>query len=237
MSGAAPKNRIEWLDAWRGLAVGLMLGWHLAWDLALWGYFPLSRMFSPGAAMVRYFIVGSFTLIAGMSSRLSRSAVRHGTVTLGFAFVITAVTVWLGDPVIFGVLHMLGCCMLLSPIMAKLLDRFRPAAACMGLTAVFTALFMASDKLRIQNPWFWILGFRTREFYSADYYPLLPWGLLFAVGVVLGKKLLIPRESRPLLAFWRPFVWLGRRAMPIYLIHQPLLAGALWLITGRTPWT
>ena len=60
-------RRVRFLDAWRGLAVLVMVFWHLAWDLAARGVFPKHMMFDPPMAGVRYFIIGSFVLISGIS--------------------------------------------------------------------------------------------------------------------------------------------------------------------------
>ena len=81
-NNAAPGgNRIELLDAWRGVAVLTMVGWHLVWDLGLWGFFPLERMFAQPAVGIRYFIVCSFVLLSGISCRFSRSNARRGVQT------------------------------------------------------------------------------------------------------------------------------------------------------------
>ena len=78
----AKKHRVEWLDAWRGVAVLVMIGWHCCWDLGMLGVIPISRMEEPFAVGVRYFIVCSFVLLSGISCRYSRSNLRRGLQTL-----------------------------------------------------------------------------------------------------------------------------------------------------------
>ena len=48
-----PTRRERFLDAWRGLAVLVMLFWHFAWDLAEFGVFSKGVMFDPPMAGVR----------------------------------------------------------------------------------------------------------------------------------------------------------------------------------------
>lgn len=233
---AKGKQRIGWIDAWRGLAVAVMLGWHFAWDLGEWKIIPLDAMFSVPVTMIRYFIVCSFVLLSGVSCRLSRGNLRRGTVTLGLGLVISLVTYFLGDPVVFGILHLLGCCMLLYAALAPSVEKCRPARTVMGLMIAFAVLFVITDRVRVTSPWWWILGFRTRAFYSADYYPLLPWALLFFTGAVMGGRLDLAAHAKPARRGCGPLSFLGRHALWIYLIHQPVFCAVLYLATGRFPW-
>ena len=229
------KKRIEFLDAWRGLAVVVMLFWHFAWDLTMWKFFPESVMFEIPATLVRYFIVCSFVLASGMSCRLSRSNLRRGVLTLLCGFAVSAAMAAVGDSVRMGILHLLGCCMILYALIGKAAERLPPAKTVMVLMLLFTVLLVITDAVRVEIPWLYPLGFRTREFYSADYYPLLPWGLMFFAGAVMGGKLRLPPEGADLPRYSPALCWIGRRALWIYLLHQPVLIGILWLFTGRLP--
>ena len=226
------KKRIDLLDAWRGTAVIVMAAWHFAWDLGSAAVFPLSRMFEAPATAVRYFIVGSFLLLSGISARLSRSNLRRGLRTLGCALAVTAVTYLAKDPVLFGILHLLGCCMLLYAAVEKPFERVNAPLAAGICLALFFLTFRVPD-LRVQNPWIWMFGFRTEAFYSSDYYPLLPWGFLFFFGAAAGSR------ARDLPEIQCP-AWLcgiGRHALAIYLIHQPVLVVVTGLLTGYYPWS
>lgn len=67
-------------------------------------------------------------------------------------------------------------------------------------------------------------GFCAPGFFSADYYPLLPWIFVFLAGSYVGIPL---RDSRA--PSWcyptrsRALTWVGRHAILIYLLHQPIL--------------
>jgi len=226
------KKRIELLDAWRGTAVIVMIFWHLAWDLGAVGVFPQERMFGPAATAARYFIVFSFVLLSGISARLSRSNLRRGAKTLLCALGVTGVMYLAGDPVWFGILHLLGCCMLLYAAVGRWFDRVPAGPAAAVCLALFIAFFNVPTAVRVSVPWTWMFGFRTEAFYSSDYYPLLPWGFLFFLGSVLGRRAgELPERRCP---GW--LCWIGRHALVIYLVHQPVLVGLTAAFTGRFPW-
>lgn len=233
---AAP-GRVLWLDAWRGVAVLVMLFWHLCWDLGLLGLIPLYRMEETPAVIVRLFIVCSFTLISGICARFTRSGLRRGGITLLAALLVTAVTWLAGDPAWFGILHLLGCCMLFYALAGKRLERLPDKAAFGAYLLLFLVWYgICYYGPRVQIPGLFIFGLRTPWFRSSDYYPLFPWGFLFLMGTVLGVRV---RRDPGTGAGWpapAPLRFLGRNALWIYLIHQPVLLGLLWLCTGRTIW-
>jgi uncharacterized membrane protein len=67
-----------------------------------------------------------------------------------------------------------------------------------------------------------------------DYYPLLPWGGAALLGVACGRlnypdgrrRLSLPDLSAA--APVRALRFLGRHSLLIYLLHQPILLGALF---------
>ena len=79
---------------------------------------------------------------------------------------------------------------------------------------------------------FW-LGLPHSGFVSADYYPILPWGFLFLAGGVIGVYCAKTRFPDWLyLSRVRPLAFAGRHTMILYLAHQPLIIGLLWLGFG-----
>jgi uncharacterized membrane protein len=69
--------------------------------------------------------------------------------------------------------------------------------------------------------------------YTVDYFPLFPWFGFMLLGVVVGDCLYCGNKRRfrmPDLSKYVPaklFSWMGRHSLGIYLIHQPIIAGAL----------
>ena len=221
----AERKRLRWLDGWRGLAVLTMIGWHFRWDLGLLEVLPQAPMFAQPAVAVRYFIICSFTFLSGVSARLTRNGVRRGLVTLGCAAAVSLVTWLAGDPAWFGALHLMGCCMVLYGLWGKHLQRLPELPALGAYLALFLLFHSICYGVRISVPGLWMFGFRTPTFYSSDYYPLLPWGFLFLAGTVIGGR--ASAWDLPAPGF---LTWIGRRALWIYMIHQPVLLGIAWLI-------
>ena len=219
-------SRHRFLDAWRGLAVVVMLCWHLAWDLSAFGVFPKAVMFAPPMAAVRYFIIGSFVLLSGISCRLSSSNARRAIKTLLCALAVSAVMWYIKDPVWFGTLHLLGCCMALYALFGERFQKLPPARTALVCMVLFAFFLVVVDRVRVTVPGLWAFGLRTREFYSADYYPLFPWLFLFLTGTIVGGKLQpgVLDEGRTFPAW---LCWLGRRALWVYMLHQPLFMGIL----------
>ena len=89
----------------------------------------------------------------------------------------------------------------------------------------------------IKNPTFFHLAVGLHQTniaqYTIDYFPLFPWFGACLFGTVLGNLLYKGHERR----FWIPdiskyksitmFSWLGKHSLTIYLLHQPIIAGAL----------
>lgn len=75
------------------------------------------------------------------------------------------------------------------------------------------------------------LGFPGPSFASGDYYPPIPYSLLFLVGSTLG--LYMKRQGVPsILNKMRcaPLEWIGRHALEIYVVHQPIVLALLTLV-------
>jgi uncharacterized membrane protein len=67
---------------------------------------------------------------------------------------------------------------------------------------------------------------------TEDHVPLLPWFGVVLVGVALGAALPRARVALDRMGRLSPrwLGWLGRHSLLIYLVHQPVLIGALRVI-------
>ena len=137
------KQRIELLDLWRSLAVVLMLVYHALYDLELFGVLAQGTVTRPWALGLRYVCSASFILISGAAVRFSRDPVRRGFFVFCAGLGVTAVTALLKLPVLFGILHFLGVCMMLHGLLEGKL-RLRRGA---GFAAVCAVLFAGSAVL------------------------------------------------------------------------------------------
>ena len=217
------KQRYDWLDLWRSLAVLTMLVFHALWDMELFGAIHGGTMETPAADVIRYLGGGSFILISGMLVLRSEKSLRRGFKLFCLGLGLSIVTAMIGLPVRFGILQLLGICMMLCGALRERLQRITG----LWLAGVSLLLFALSWLLtaRVTVPWRFLypLGLRAEGFFSADYWPLLPWGALYLFGTQLGAAALKNEARRTRHPIPRALTFPGRRSLVIYLLHQPIL--------------
>lgn len=218
--------RIWEIDAWRSTALCFMIFFHISVDLRDLFSYPID--YHQGFwRFTGVFAAVSFILLAGVSSTLSRSSLRHGLRILLAAAAVSAGT-WWWDPdtyVRFGILHLLGVSILTTPGLRRL-----PLAYAAALAASAAALpsFLPAFA---STSWLLPFGITPPVFTTLDYYPLFPWYGLFAAGHVAGRIVYIERRSLlPQPPGDSHFLWFGRHTLAIYLLHQPLLVALLTLL-------
>ena len=220
-------GRIWELDFLRGIALILMVYFHTIYDLKEIYNYPIS--YTDGVN----FYIGKvsailFILISGVSCSLSKSNARRGLKVLVIAMLLTIITHLYGADygVKFGILHFLGLSMLLAPIFMNL-NKY--VLAALGLIVIFTGNFVSA--INTPTPYLFPLGITNGSFYSADYYPLIPWLGIFLFGLSLGKFLYTDRLSIfPFQMRNNPIIMVGQNTLLIYLLHQPLILLLLMLI-------
>lgn len=232
------KKRIWELDVLRGVCILGMVVVHLIYDLQTFFSLPFladSRLFD----LIKQWGGVLFLLISGICVTLGSHPVRRGLIVFACGLICSAVTAGMyflnmADKSIiiyFGVLHCLGVCMLLWPLFKRL-----PvwALGLLGLGLTVLGLWISGNVV-VDFPWLIPLGLVPGDFASSDYFPLLSNLGFFLVGAFLGKTLyrkketLLPRvnPANPVLAF---LTRLGKWSLPVYLLHQPIITGLLYLI-------
>jgi uncharacterized membrane protein len=217
-----PKNRIPELDAARGICILSMVAVHLVYDLTElyplihWNAPPFFTLLQKQGGIV-------FFLISGICVTLGASHLRRGMQVLGCAALVSAATNLSGSlPIRFGVLHCLGCCMLLWHFFK---NASAPALCLWG--APIAAAGSLFRRLCVSSPYLYPLGLTAPDFASADYFPLLPFFGFFLAGAALGRRLYPNRQSLfpsfPTHGFFRFLCACGRHSLWIYLLHQPIL--------------
>ena len=225
------RRRFDVLDAWRTLAIVLMTAYHFLYDLYIFGVISADQLFSAPLNVLERFICCSFILLAGASARFSRNNLRHGLVVLGAGLVVQIGAAAAGQTIRFGVLMLLGSSMVLWHFLGKGLQKLPGWSVAAGSGVLFFAARWWTGRTAVSVPWLYPLGFTAPGFYSADYFPLLPWFFLFLTGTALGGWCLAHRENR-LLTVSLPgaLTWPGRHSLIIYVLHQPVLYGISYLI-------
>lgn len=232
------KKRIWELDALRGICILSMLVIHAVSDLTV--LFQAAELRHPALfTFVQAWGGSLFLIISGICATLGSHPVKRGLQVLVCGLVITAVTggmyfAGLADGsilIFFGVLHCLGCCMLLWP----LFQNQKPWVLCtVGLTLFLLGQYLLAY-VRADFPWLLPFGVMYWGFASVDYFPLLPNFGSFLIGACIGrtvyrdKATLFPKVNprNPIIRF---FTFFGKHSLMIYMIHQPIIAGVLWLI-------
>ena len=215
----------------------LMCFHHFFYDLAAFLGAPWWIFSNPVFNVLHYIFAGCFILLSGVSSRFSRSNLRRGGILLLIALALTAVT-WLGDflgekllggapgvLIVCGVLHMLAVCMLFYGFTHRFWDRLPDWVMILfcALATVLTARL--ANGVLIDGPgWLFPFGFIAEGFYSADYFPLFPWLFVFLFGTWLGEKIRAGKLPEGFYTYRVPFFpAVGRHALLIYILHQPVL--------------
>ncbi len=227
------RRRFDVLDGWRTLAIVLMVAYHFLYDLYIFGVISANQLFSAPLNVLERFICCSFILLAGASARFSRNNLRHGLIVLGAGLVVEIGAAAAGQTIRFGVLMLLGSSMVLWHFLGKGLQKLPGWSVAAGSGVLFFAARWWTGRTAVSVPWLYPLGFTAPGFYSADYFPLLPWFFLFLTGTALGGWCLAHRENRLLtVSLPRALTWPGRHSLIIYVLHQPVLYGISYLIWG-----
>ena len=233
------KQRIWELDAFRGLCILGMVIVHLAYDIVV----------TTGVSMPAFFrfLLNwggiAFIVLSGICVTLGSRSIRRGCTVLACGLLISAVTVAMyriglagkGILICFGVLHCLGTCMILWPLLKKLNTSMQ---LFLGILIIFAGLYLDKHSLA-DHPYLLIFGVTFPGFITSDYFPLLPNLGYFLLGAVTGRTIYRKKESlfpdvdlhNPVLRF---LTACGRYSLPIYLIHQPVITGLMYLFTLLT---
>lgn len=229
------KNRIELMDAARGAAVVLMVFHHLFFDLVEFLGAPSWLFSNPVFDLLHYIFAGLFIFLAGVSSRFSHSNISRGLKTAAAAVAVTIATYIIEVPILFGVLHLLAFCMLLYGLTGRFLERIPLLKAALIWAVLLVVSASAVQGLPLPGKWFWPFGWTYDGFFSSDYFPIFPWVFVFLLGTCAGSP--IRNNALPKWFYEtkvRFFPWIGRHALIIYLIHQPVLYGITMLFVYLT---
>lgn len=229
-TSCSTSDRLAAIDIWRGVACLCMIAYHLAFDLCQFGFWRWEAFESTPMWLFERFIAWSFILCAGIGCRFSRSSIRRGLICAGAGLVVVAASFIVSAPIRFGVLQLLSAGMLLYGLVGRHLRWDRPATPVLCLV-LYALTAWWTGRVEVGVRWLYWLGFRYDGFVSYDYFPLLPYLFLFALGVWLGEYIRAHRDARWLhVSGGKALVWMGRHTLLIYLVHQPVLYAAFALL-------
>jgi uncharacterized membrane protein len=235
------------IDALRGIAILMMITYHVTFDL---NYFEFtSTDLNSLPLLVFLYPVGTlFLLLVGISLTLSYSRVKNtytknqlrikylkrGTSIFALGLLITLVT-WIyphNGFIVFGILHCIG----LSILLAYPFIRSRLSAFLIGVLCIIIGVVLRIT-VTVDFPWLLWLGFVPTSFYTLDYFPLLPWFGVVLIGIFLGNTFYQNNtrsfrvKNHSSFIGTRVLCFLGRHSLIIYLLHQLIIVGILYLLS------
>ncbi len=235
-------SRYPILDAARGTAIMLMIVYHFSWDLTFFRLADFQIFTDPKWIWFAKCIVSIILVVMGMAQVMARQRAFDAKVFLrrflliaASAAAVSAATYWM-DPrtyIFFGILHHIALASVIIAVVILL-----PSPVILLLVALLTAApwwlvhpVFGTDYL------LWV-GLAPRAPISVDYVPLVPWLAIPLLGIVAGRWVVQAELAKAALA-WQPLnapskilCLAGRHSLAIYLIHQPILYGALYLTVG-----
>lgn len=241
------KQRYAILDNLRGLILISMIVYHAVWDLVYifdndWKWYE-----SDIAFLWQQSICWGFILLSGFCFPLGKHKLKRGLTVFGAGALVSLVT-YVAMPeniVIFGVLTMLGSAMLLMIPLEKILVKCNPMIGFFVMSILFGITRNINKGVLGFGPWeicrlpealyanlfTAYIGFKPRGFFSTDYFSLFPWVFLFMTGYFLHgifvKYHLLERLQTKEI---KGLSLLGRQSLIIYMLHQPVIYGVLFLV-------
>jgi uncharacterized membrane protein len=224
------------VDMARGAAILAMISYHFCFDLAFNGWLAADFVHDARWIAFRSAILGSFLFIAGFSLALAGAGGQSTTrflkrvALIGAAAGLVSLGSYLMFPasyIYFGVLHAIAVMSLLA----------RPALR-LGRALALAGVAVLLLGTTVQHPFFdqpalhWI-GLMTFKPRTEDYVPLFPWFGMMLLGAAAGVQAARGSRRATVEAVPGPpshLAWLGRHSLAVYLVHQPILLGAMVLV-------
>jgi uncharacterized membrane protein len=231
--------RLPLIDALRGFAVAQMIVYHFIYDLNYFGWVQLAMTRDQPWIGWRTAIVSQFLLLVGVSLVL-RLAHRPGwrdfwlrwAQVAGAAALVSLGSWLMFGPrwIYFGILHFIAAALLAVRLLAPL----REWNLLLAAVAMLSWLLYRDPAFNAMPAN--IIGFVTQKPRTEDYVPLFPWIAAALAGVGLGALwqrrgfAVAPALARLNARPPRLLVFLGTWALTVYLLHQPIMIGLLWLV-------
>ena len=256
-------KRFALIDFLRGFCIVLVIFDHIMWNFGY--FFPKwclslndnsSLLYHIGEFSkfywtwglregIRFFVLGIFVLLSGISVAFSKNNSRRTLELLALVFVLSVVSnllnaLWpVGCVINFNILGVLGISLLLFDFVCKKTYRSLIATTLGLFLFEYTILPIlyayAKDSGALVIPlWQNNIMINGQPYYEADYMPLFPYIIFFFVGVLLSVIYYFPKIKNKQLGkhhnWQRPLCFIGRHSLPIYLFHQIIFQGMFMFV-------
>ena len=252
-SNSIQTGRLPFLDVIRGITLISMILYHGMWDLVYLKGVSVPWYSGLPGYLWQQSICWTFIFLSGFCTVFAKRLLRRGLTVSGAGLLVTLVTlaVLYEDRVVFGVLTLIGSCMLLMIPVRKVMSRCRFPGSVMLLLCSFLLFILTKDinagkvgismlhriwsgfpDLSVSLPESLYrslatayIGFPPPSFFSTDYFSLLPWFFLYLSGYFTG---MIAQACGWLKADLfmldlKPLSRIGRHSLFLYMLHQPVL--------------
>ena len=234
------KKHFDILDVTRGFSILLMFIYHFSYDLNYYGYVNIDFAIDDFWLNFRTCIVTLFLTIMGISLYLASYRGLHikhfqqRLMLLIFYSLLVSISSWVMFPtamIFFGILHFIT----VASVLGLLFVRLKSLNLLLGISFILIGQFI---ELPIFNnaylQWF---GLMTTLPIAVDYVPLLPWFGVVLIGMYLGQCL-SQQSAESFFHRWKSnhpvskvLALGGRHSLHIYMLHQPLFLGILYIIS------
>ena len=241
------KPRYHLLDSLRAIALINMIAYHAMFDIVYIFGVRAKWYMSKGSDIWQMFICCTFIILSGFCWQLGGKKLKRGLLVLGGSAIIMLVTVVFmpSQKILFGVLSLIGSAMIIMIPLHHVFKRINPFIGAVisvllytmfrninhGGVYLFNTMLFALPQELYANNFTAYLGFPPFMFSSSDYFPLLPWIFLYFAGYFLYGVFVSLNLLRFLkLPRIKPLEWIGRNSLIIYMLHQPVVYGVLYVI-------
>jgi uncharacterized membrane protein len=222
-------TRYDTIDALRGAAIVWMTAYHFAFDLNHFGFIRQDFYGDRVWTWQRTCILSLFLFCAGLGQAVALAQGqtwqrfwRRWAQVAGCALLVTLGS-WFMFPrsfIYFGVLHGIAVMLVIVRLTAGW-GRWLWLAGALAIAS--KALAFEALNGRGLN---WI-GWVSRLPVTEDYVPVFPWLGVMWWGLAAGQWLLQSRREWVAKPAPKVLSWLGRWSLSWYMLHQPILIGAL----------
>lgn len=239
-------NRAELLDLLRGVALIYVMLYHLLYDLIFFGGMDLQFFFADWWEMVHQLFLIILFGVSGICAGFSKNVLKRGATLFLMGELLTIGTaIFIPDNIIvFGVLSCFGAIMLIYGVISPLIKKLPNIAVFVVfalLAVVFfdfarnETLFFVFTKIKLDLPdninYLYPIGITSKGFYSADYFPLVPYGFIFLSGTAFSDYVKSGQLPKFFYKVKLPVInFLGRHSLWAYIIHQPVFMLITYII-------
>lgn len=220
-------KRFVELDILRTLAIIGMVVYHTAYDVQIFYGWNID-VFSGVWKLMQIATASLFLVLVGVAASFSNRHPFRRFLWIGSAALLVSIVTYVIDPetyVRFGVLHLIALSALALPLLKK-------AGSWLCIPGILLIAINSLMNTPINTALLLPLGFTYPGFATVDYFPLIPWFGVILVGRAVGPQCIHWMHQTEGRGPASIFGWPGRHSLMLYLVHQPIIIGILWIALG-----